>query len=65
MEEASAEESLDSEDGRKFEVVLEKDHNLGLGLTLVDGNLNGVKGVYVKAVAERGPGKKNVSFLFF
>lgn len=54
---------MESEDGKKFEVSLEKDRNLGLGLTLVDGNLNGVKGVYVKAVAEGGAGKKSVSYI--
>uniref|UniRef100_A0A0N5B0F9 FERM and PDZ domain-containing protein 2 n=1 Tax=Syphacia muris TaxID=451379 RepID=A0A0N5B0F9_9BILA len=58
-DEPSVEESIESEDGKRFEVSLEKDRNLGLGLTLVDGNLNGVKGVYVKAVAEGGAGKKS------
>ncbi|KJH48924.1 PDZ/DHR/GLGF domain protein [Dictyocaulus viviparus] len=35
-----------------------KDPTSGLGLTLVDGNLNGVKGVYVKSVAENGVGMR-------
>lgn len=41
-----------------FEVVLTKDPANGLGLTLVDGNLNGVPGVYVKLVADNGAGMK-------
>uniref|UniRef100_A0A8L8Q0F1 FERM domain-containing protein n=1 Tax=Heligmosomoides polygyrus TaxID=6339 RepID=A0A8L8Q0F1_HELPZ len=35
-----------------------KEKSSGLGLTLVDGNLNGVKGVYVKSVAENGAGMR-------
>ncbi|KIH55587.1 PDZ/DHR/GLGF domain protein [Ancylostoma duodenale] len=42
----------------RFEVTLVKDPSSGLGLTLVDGNLNGVKGVYVKSVAENGAGMR-------
>uniref|UniRef100_A0A158P7Q5 FERM domain-containing protein n=1 Tax=Angiostrongylus cantonensis TaxID=6313 RepID=A0A158P7Q5_ANGCA len=37
-------------------------HSSGLGLTLVDGNLNGVKGVYVKSVVENGAGMRAVGF---
>ncbi|WKY08363.1 hypothetical protein Q1695_007690 [Nippostrongylus brasiliensis] len=44
--------------GMRFEVNLVKDKASGLGLTLVDGNLNGVKGVYVKSVAENGAGMR-------
>ncbi|CAI5449532.1 unnamed protein product [Caenorhabditis angaria] len=44
--------------GMQFDVVLLKDPENGLGLTLVDGNLNGVPGVYVKLVAENGAGMK-------
>ncbi|CAB3409404.1 unnamed protein product [Caenorhabditis bovis] len=36
----------------QFDVTLTKDPANGLGLTLVDGNLNGVPGVYVKLVAD-------------
>ncbi|CAD6200190.1 unnamed protein product, partial [Caenorhabditis auriculariae] len=43
--------------GMQFDVVLLKEEN-GLGLTLVDGNLNGVPGVYVKMVADNGAGMK-------
>ncbi|KHJ97759.1 PDZ/DHR/GLGF domain protein [Oesophagostomum dentatum] len=54
--------SNDSPDGEfpgmRFEVTLVKDPSNGLGLTLVDGNLNGVKGVYVKSVAENGAGMR-------
>ncbi|ETN80563.1 PDZ/DHR/GLGF domain protein [Necator americanus] len=53
---------VDSTDGEfpgmRFEVTLVKDPSSGLGLTLVDGNLNGVKGVYVKSVAENGAGMR-------
>nr|CDJ86245.1 FERM and FERM central and PDZ domain containing protein [Haemonchus contortus] len=44
--------------GMRFIVHLVKDPSSGLGLTLVDGNLNGVKGVYVKSVAENGAGMR-------
>lgn len=44
--------------GMRFEVKLVKEKSSGLGLTLVDGNLNGVKGVYVKSVAENGAGMR-------
>ncbi|KAK5975252.1 hypothetical protein GCK32_009749 [Trichostrongylus colubriformis] len=44
--------------GMRFIVNLVKDPSSGLGLTLVDGNLNGVKGVYVKSVAENGAGMR-------
>uniref|UniRef100_A0A8R1HWU2 FERM domain-containing protein n=1 Tax=Caenorhabditis japonica TaxID=281687 RepID=A0A8R1HWU2_CAEJA len=47
--------------GMQFEVTLTKDPVHGLGLTLVDGNLNGVPGVYVKLVADNGAGMKAVS----
>ncbi|EFP10180.1 CRE-FRM-5 protein [Caenorhabditis remanei] len=46
----------------QFDVLLTKDPANGLGLTLVDGNLNGVPGVYVKLVADNGAGMKAVSF---
>ncbi|KIH60174.1 PDZ/DHR/GLGF domain protein [Ancylostoma duodenale] len=53
------EDSTDGEfPGMRFEVTLVKDPSSGLGLTLVDGNLNGVKGVYVKSVAENGAGMR-------
>ncbi|PIC35295.1 hypothetical protein B9Z55_014696 [Caenorhabditis nigoni] len=45
----------------QFDVLLTKDPANGLGLTLVDGNLNGVPGVYVKLVADNGAGMKAVS----
>ncbi|KAK0399028.1 hypothetical protein QR680_002873 [Steinernema hermaphroditum] len=41
-----------------LDVHLQKHPQNGLGLTLVDGNLNGVKGVYVKSVAVGGAGEK-------
>lgn len=55
------EESTENSEGYVFEVVLEKDPNSGLGLTLVDGNINGINGVYVKSVTEGGAGKEGVS----
>uniref|UniRef100_A0A158Q8W7 FERM domain-containing protein n=1 Tax=Elaeophora elaphi TaxID=1147741 RepID=A0A158Q8W7_9BILA len=58
LEEVSPEEFVENGDGYTLEIMLEKDPNSGLGLTLVDGNLNGVKGVYVKSVSEGGVGKK-------
>ncbi|KAL3982712.1 PDZ domain (Also known as DHR or GLGF) family protein [Acanthocheilonema viteae] len=58
LEEISSEEFIENGDGYTLEILLEKDPNSGLGLTLVDGNLNGVKGVYVKSVSEGGVGKK-------
>ncbi|PAV92162.1 hypothetical protein WR25_05329 isoform B [Diploscapter pachys] len=53
-------QSMESDEipGMQFEVTLTKDPQIGLGLTLVDGNLNGVKGVYVKSVVENGPGMR-------
>lgn len=39
-------------------MVLEKDPKYGLGLTLVDGAVNGVKGVYVKSVGADGDGRR-------
>ncbi|CCD68260.2 Protein kinase domain-containing protein [Caenorhabditis elegans] len=44
--------------GMQFDILLVKDPANGLGLTLVDGNLNGVPGVYVKLVADNGAGMK-------
>uniref|UniRef100_A0A0N4Z3A6 FERM domain-containing protein n=1 Tax=Parastrongyloides trichosuri TaxID=131310 RepID=A0A0N4Z3A6_PARTI len=41
-----------------LDLRLEKDPRAGLGLTLVDGKLNGVKGVYVKSVALGGAGER-------
>ncbi|EFO27314.2 hypothetical protein LOAG_01159 [Loa loa] len=58
LEEISLEEFVENGDGYTLEILLEKDPNSGLGLTLVDGNLNGIKGVYVKSVSEGGVGKK-------
>lgn len=46
----------------KLTVVLEKHPKHGLGLTLVDGSVNGVKGVYVKSVSLDGDGRKKVAF---
>ena len=37
-----------------------QDPAAGLGLTLVDGQLNGITGVYVKSVADGGAGQKAV-----
>uniref|UniRef100_F1KQZ6 Tyrosine-protein phosphatase non-receptor type 13 n=1 Tax=Ascaris suum TaxID=6253 RepID=F1KQZ6_ASCSU len=60
LREASPEDdSSECGEGSRFEVILKKDPKIGLGLTLVDGNLNGIKGVYVKSVTEGGPGKRN------
>lgn len=56
------EESIENGDGYTLEISLEKDPKSGLGLTLVDGNLNGIKGVYVKSVSEGGAGKRGVGF---
>lgn len=47
-----------NDEAMKFEVFLNKDPKTGLGLTLVDGNLKGVKGVYVKSVVENGAGMR-------
>uniref|UniRef100_A0A8R1TT13 FERM domain-containing protein n=1 Tax=Onchocerca volvulus TaxID=6282 RepID=A0A8R1TT13_ONCVO len=58
LEEISPEESTENGGGYILEILLEKDPSSGLGLTLVDGNLNGVTGVYVKSVSEEGVGKK-------
>ncbi|MCP9265808.1 hypothetical protein DINM_021198 [Dirofilaria immitis] len=58
--EISGEKPTENGDGYTLEILLEKDPNSGLGLTLVDGNLNGVKGVYVKSVSEGGVGKKEL-----
>ncbi|VDP11919.1 unnamed protein product [Onchocerca flexuosa] len=58
LEEISPEESTENGDGYTLDILLEKDPSSGLGLTLVDGNLNGVTGVYVKSVSEEGVGKK-------
>ncbi|VDN18430.1 unnamed protein product [Gongylonema pulchrum] len=55
---SSVDESVESSEGYTVEISLEKDPNSGLGLTLVDGNLNGVKGVYVRSVSEGGAGKR-------
>lgn len=49
-------------EAEKLCVILEKHPNIGLGLTLVDGVINGVKGVYVKSVSEEGDGKKKVCY---
>jgi len=46
-------------DAQKLSVVLEKHPEHGLGLTLVDGSVNGVHGVYVKSVAA-GVDSRNV-----
>lgn len=45
-------------EGIRLNVQLEKDPTYGLGLTLVDGVVNGVKGVYVKSVSNQGDGKR-------
>uniref|UniRef100_A0A915PK59 PDZ domain-containing protein n=1 Tax=Setaria digitata TaxID=48799 RepID=A0A915PK59_9BILA len=58
LKEVSPEEFVESGDGYTLDILLKKDPNSGLGLTLVDGNLNGVKGVYVKSVSEGGVGKE-------
>ena len=39
-------------------MVLERHPELGLGLTLVDGAVNSMKGVYVKSVAVEGDGHR-------
>lgn len=44
----------------KLTLVLEKQPEHGLGLTLVDGAVNDVKGVYVKSVSDEGDGKRKV-----
>uniref|UniRef100_A0A1I8A4D4 KIND domain-containing protein n=1 Tax=Steinernema glaseri TaxID=37863 RepID=A0A1I8A4D4_9BILA len=62
LEEASISKDVTVEgmnhDAVLIDVHLQKHPQLGLGLTLVDGNLNGVKGVYVKSVAVGGAGEK-------
>ncbi|CAJ0932974.1 unnamed protein product, partial [Mesorhabditis belari] len=45
--------------GAIFTVTLHKDPINGLGLTLVDGKLNDVPGVYVKSVAQGGAGEQS------
>ncbi|VDM37179.1 unnamed protein product [Toxocara canis] len=60
------EESSECGEGSKFEVTLTKDPKIGLGLTLVDGDLNGIKGVYVKSgviVGDRLMGVNDVSLI--
>uniref|UniRef100_A0A0N5CA15 FERM domain-containing protein n=1 Tax=Strongyloides papillosus TaxID=174720 RepID=A0A0N5CA15_STREA len=44
--------------GQELSINLEKDPRAGLGLTLVDGKWNGVKGIFVKAVTLGGAGEK-------
>ncbi|CAI4231836.1 unnamed protein product [Auanema sp. JU1783] len=56
FEPASGPDSNGEYSRMQFEVTIKKDPTTGLGLTLVDGNLNGVKGVYIKSVAENGAG---------
>nr|CAD2205309.1 unnamed protein product [Meloidogyne enterolobii] len=51
-------ESIYGQDAQKIFMVLERHPEFGLGLTLVDGAVNGVKGVYVKSVAAEGDGHK-------
>ncbi|TMS39923.1 hypothetical protein L596_006374 [Steinernema carpocapsae] len=62
LEEASIPKDVTIEgmnhDAVLLDVHLQKHPQYGLGLTLVDGNLNGVKGVYVKSVAVGGAGEK-------
>lgn len=53
----------DSSQGRNFMVSLHKDARTGLGLTLVDGDLAGVHGIYVKSVTEGGAGQAKVCVL--
>ncbi|CEF59676.1 FERM domain and PDZ domain and KIND domain and Pleckstrin homology-like domain and FERM/acyl-CoA-binding protein, 3-helical bundle domain and FERM, N-terminal domain and FERM, C-terminal PH-like domain and FERM central domain and Band 4.1 domain and Band 4.1 family-containing protein [Strongyloides ratti] len=43
--------------GQELSITLEKDPKAGLGLTLVDGKWNGVKGIFVKAVTLGGAGE--------
>ncbi|KAI6178699.1 hypothetical protein M3Y98_00529400 [Aphelenchoides besseyi] len=46
------------EDASILTFCIEKHPTRGLGLTLVDGSVNGIKGVYVKSVAPDGDGKR-------
>ena len=39
----------------RFQVRLIKDPRYGLGLTLVDGEIQGIKGVYIKSLTGGGP----------
>lgn len=57
-------ESLYGSDAVRLNVTLEKHPSQGLGLTLVDGSVNGNKGVYVKSLASEGDGRKKVNSLF-
>lgn len=57
-DEAVHEKLSENNDGYTIDVSLRKDPQTGLGLTLVDGTLNGIKGVYVKSVTEGGAGKR-------
>ncbi|VDN03700.1 unnamed protein product [Thelazia callipaeda] len=59
-DEISVDPLSENVDGYVLEISLKKDPSTGLGLTLVDGNLNGVKGVYVKSVSEGGAGREGV-----
>lgn len=52
-------------EAKKLNVVLEKRSDIGLGLTLVDGVINGIKGVYIKSVSEKGDAKKKVFFTLY
>lgn len=47
--------SLSPSDYQTFTVKLYKDPQTGLGLTLVDGEIQGLKGVYVKLLTSGGP----------
>jgi hypothetical protein len=51
-------ESCYGSDAVRLSLTLEKHPSQGLGLTLVDGSVNGIKGVYVKSVASDGDGKR-------
>ncbi|GMR50774.1 hypothetical protein PMAYCL1PPCAC_20969 [Pristionchus mayeri] len=59
----SANNSMDHHEeeveGEILDLEIVKDPNAGLGLTLVDGQLNGLTGVYVKSVNEGGAGQKS------
>lgn len=51
--------SLSPSDYQTFTVKLYKDPQTGLGLTLVDGEIQGLKGVYVKLLTTGGPAEMN------
>ncbi|KAI3415749.1 hypothetical protein GPALN_005333 [Globodera pallida] len=45
-------------EAQRVDVLMEKDPVHGLGLTLIDGDMNGIKTVFVKSLSPEGDGKR-------